>query len=201
MVTPLPETADRHRQALGRKPRADRRLAILADADLAYAALAALAATGYAVVGLPASAGALAAALAASDGEAVMLNDYAAFYATLPAALREAVAARWSTAEHDPQFHPGQVDCGCFTIPALRCGAVAVVAADADPADPPRHYALASLAWIADAFRADAIVVRRPPGFAGALPVLTPETGPPDLAALPAALDGDNAALRRWRLI
>lgn len=200
MAAPQSVTADRRLRAPARKPRAARRLAVLADAERAMAVLEALAAAGYAVGGAPADARALAVALAASDGEAVMLNDYAAFYATLPAALRDAVAARWGAAERDPQFHPGQVDCGRFTVPALRCGAVAVVGGGADPAGPPRHYALARLAWIVDAFRADAMIALRPLGFAAPLPVLTPAAGAPDLAALPAALDGDGAARRRWLL-
>ncbi|MGH7013713.1 MAG: cobaltochelatase subunit CobN [Stellaceae bacterium] len=199
----MPETADPRLLALRRKPRAARRLAVVAspnDRHAACAILAALAAAGYGVAGLPDDAATLDARLQAAEGEAIMLNDYAAFHATLPAALRDAVAARWGAAERDPQFQPGQVDCGRFVVPALRFDNVAVIAATVDAGEPPRHAALARAAWIADGFRADAAIAWRPLGIGLALPVFVPAaSGPPDGATLIAALDGEAAAVRRWR--
>ncbi|MDE2227688.1 MAG: cobaltochelatase subunit CobN [Alphaproteobacteria bacterium] len=204
MAAPLPaETAEIRLQALRRKPRGDRRLALMPRVDdmaAAAAALAALAAAGYRVTGLPAGAADLRAQLAAADGEAIMLGDYDAFCATLPAALRDAVAARWGAAERDPLYRPGRVDCGRFVVPALHLGAVAVIEAAPDDATvPPRHHELARAAWIAVGFRADAAIAWTPLGVALALPVLVPTTADaPDTVELLAALDGDAAALRRW---
>jgi cobalamin biosynthesis Mg chelatase CobN len=195
-------TAASRLQALNRKPRAVRRLAVMADADLAAAALATLAAAGYGVSSWPPAAPALRAALVASDGAAVMLNDYATFHATLPAALRDAIAARWGAAERDPLYRPGDVDCGRIMVPAVHYGAVAIVAAPNDESEaPPRHHVLARAAWIADAWRADAVIAHRPLGFDFGLPVLVPAVEDrPDVATLAAALDGDIAALHRWRV-
>jgi cobaltochelatase CobN len=201
MAKPRPEAAENRLEALRRKPRATRRLAVVPGADLtaAWAVLGALAAAGYDVGALPPDAAALRAQLDAAEGEAIMLNDYAAFHATLPPALRDAVAARWGAAERDPHYRPGQVDCGRFALPALRFGRVAVIA-PADDTGPPRHHALARAAWIADVFRADVAIAWRPLGVALALPVLVATAGAPDAAQLLAALDGDAAALRRWRI-
>lgn len=197
-----PETAETPLQRLRRKPRVERRLAVIAGVDLTVvcAILTGLATAGYRVSGTPLDAVWLQTQLDAGDGEAIMLNDYAAFHATLPAALRDAVTARWGTAEHDAQFRPGQVDCGRFIVPALRCGAVAIVAAD-DPGAPPHHRMLARIAWIADIFRADAVVAWRPIDIGRALPLFVPATddAATDAAALAAALDGDAVALQQWR--
>ncbi|MDE1931562.1 MAG: cobaltochelatase subunit CobN, partial [Alphaproteobacteria bacterium] len=80
----------------------------MADSDdvRAFAILAALAEAGYGVADLPAGPAALNARLAGAEGEAVMLNDYAAFTASMPATLRDAVAARWGAAERDPHYRP-----------------------------------------------------------------------------------------------
>ncbi|GEM_PF-3111320 len=202
MAAPPPDSA--RLQALVRKPRAARRLVLLpgtAGAE-ALAVLAALGTAGYAVAPLPNDAADLGGRLRTVEGEAVMLNDYSAFHATLPATLRDAVAARWGAAERDPHFHPGRVDCGRFVVPALRLGAVVVIATDDGPEEPPRHFALARWAWIVDGFRADAAIAWRAPGVALPLPVLVPAAGAAiDVAALVAALDGDAAALRKWRVI
>lgn len=202
MIAPHSETAESRLQALRRKPRAVRRLAVLADIGLALAALDALAAAGYGVSGLPADGAALRAALIASESDAIMLNDYAAFYATLPVVLRDAVAARWGAAERDPLFRPGQVDCGRFTIPVACFGVVAVIAAPADDlAAPPRHHMLARIAWVSDIWRADAIIAQRSFDHAFTLPMFVPASpNQPDVAAVAAALDGDIAALRRWHM-
>lgn len=197
----MPVTADSRLLALAQKPRAARRLAIVADPDHAhaFAILAALAEAGYGVADLPAGAAQLNARLVGAEGEAVMLNDYAAFTASMPATLRDAVAARWGAAERDPHYRPGQVDCGRLIIPTLRFGTVAVIAAGVATV-PPRHAALACAAWITDAFRADAAIAWRPLGVALPLPVLiAPADGAADTAALLAALDGDVAGSRAWQ--
>jgi len=196
----MPEIALSRLAALGQKPRQARRLAVMAGADpsAALMVLTALAAAGYGVVGLPDTAAGLGAELDTAEGEAIMLNDYAAFHATLPAALRDAVAARWGAAERDPHYRPGQVDCGRFIVPVLRLGNIAVIAAG-ETTVPPRHEALARVAWIADGFRADAVIAWRPLGVDLSLPVLVaPIDGSTDTTPLLAALDG--AGLRRWRL-
>jgi CobN/Magnesium Chelatase len=194
-------TAASRLQALSRRPRAGRRLAVVADVDLIVAALGALTAAGYGVSGLPADAATLRAALVASDGDAIMLNDYQAFHASLPTALRDAVAARWGAAERDPLFRPGQVDCGRFPVAAACFGSVTAILASADdPAAPPRHHMLARIAWISDVWRAEAIIAQRPLGYTLGLPVLVPAHAVPDVATLAAALEGETTVLRSWRL-
>jgi len=203
VLPPTPAPADSRLLALTRKPRAARRLAILAGADdrqSVVAVLTALASVGYGVAGLPADFAGFEARLDASEGEAVMLNDYAAFSATLPATLRDAVAARWGAAERDPHYRPGQVDCGRFIVPALRLGTVAVIAAGIATV-PPRHDALAGVAWLTDTFRADAVIAWRPLGVDLPVPALiAPADAAADTASLLAALDGDATALGRWRV-
>src|SRR5579883_208952 len=191
----MPTTADPRFSALARKPRAARRLAVVADSDRhhGFAILAALAAAGYGVAELPDGPAGLDARLDAAEGEAVMLNDYAAFTASLPATLRDAVAARWGAAERDSNYRPGQVDCGRLLVPAVRFGTVAVIAAGIATV-PPRHAALACAAWITDIFRADAVIASRPLGVELPLPVLiAPGNGTADAVSLLAALDGEAA--------
>jgi len=198
----MPEIAESRLAALGQKPRQIRRLAVLAGTDrsAAFTVLTALAAAGYGIAELPENAAELGARFDAAEGEPIMLNDYAAFHATLPAALRDAVAAHWGAAERDPHYRPGQVDCGRFIVPALRLGNIALIAAG-ETTVPPRHDALARAAWIADSFRADAAIAWQPLGVDLSLPVLVaPADDPADAYSLVAALDGDGAALRRWRL-
>lgn len=204
MGKPHPETAEIRLAALRRKPRAARRLAVVPGADLtaALTVLGALAAAGYDVGALPRDAVALREQLWAADSDAIILGNYDAFHAALPAALRDAVAARWGAAERDPEYRPGQVDCGRFVVPALCFGAVAVMRAEpAGAAEPPRHHALARIAWITDGFRADAVIAWTPLGVPLALPVLVAADGAPDTVELLAALEGDAAALRQWRVI
>ncbi|HYL33774.1 MAG TPA: cobaltochelatase subunit CobN [Stellaceae bacterium] len=170
------------------------------DRSAAFAVLTALAAAGYGIAELPENAAELGAKLDAAEGEAIMLNDYAAFHATLPAAVRDAVAARWGAAERDPHYRPGQVDCGRFIVPVARFGEVAAIATG-ETTVPPRHDALARTAWIADSFRADAVIAWQPFGVELLMPVLVaPADDPADVNSLIAALDGDGAALHRWRL-
>ncbi|MGH6977108.1 MAG: cobaltochelatase subunit CobN [Stellaceae bacterium] len=164
-----------------------------------FAILSALAAAGYGVDDLPDTPAGLDARLDAAEGEAVMLNDYAAFYARLPTTLRDAVAARWGAAERDPHYRPGQVDCGRLIVPILRLGNVAMIAAGFATV-PPRHAALACAAWITDAFRADAAIAWRSLGVDLPIPLLiAPAEGVGDAASLLAALDGDVAGQPAWR--
>src|SRR5438067_9056459 len=102
--------------------------------------------------------------------ESLSFADYSTFFAILPAALQQAVTARWGAAERDPFFRPGRLDCGRFAIPGFRAGNVAVLVQPArgynldpkatyhDPALPPPHSYLATYAWLADSFRADAVI-------------------------------------------
>jgi cobaltochelatase CobN len=102
--------------------------------------------------------------------EALSFADYSAFFASLPAAVQQAVGVRWGAAERDPFFREGRLDCGRFAIPGFRAGNLAVLIQPArgynidpkstyhDPALPPPHSYLAAYAWLAMEFRADAIV-------------------------------------------
>ena len=102
--------------------------------------------------------------------ESLSFADYSAFFTTLPAALQRAVADRWDAAERDPFFRPGRLDCGRFAIPGFRAGNAAVLIQPArgynidpkatyhDPALVPPHSYFAAYAWLADEFRADAVI-------------------------------------------
>jgi cobaltochelatase CobN len=106
----------------------------------------------------------------AAGEESLSFAQYSAFFATLPAIVQTAVTARWGTAERDPFFRPGRLDCGRFAIPGLRAGNVAVLIQPArgynidpkstyhDPALVPPHAYFAAYAWLAEDFRADAII-------------------------------------------
>ncbi|MBV9198477.1 MAG: cobaltochelatase subunit CobN, partial [Alphaproteobacteria bacterium] len=102
--------------------------------------------------------------------ETLSFADYSALFATLPAAVQRAVAERWGAAERDPFFRPGRLDCGRFAIPGFRAGNVAVLIQPArgynidpkatyhDPALVPPHSYFAAYAWLAEEFRADAVI-------------------------------------------
>jgi cobaltochelatase CobN len=102
--------------------------------------------------------------------ESLSFADYSGFFATLPAAVQGAVTDRWGAAERDPFFRPGRLDCGRFAIPGFRAGNVSVLVQPArgynvdpkstyhDPALAPPHNYLAVYAWLADDFRADAVI-------------------------------------------
>jgi cobaltochelatase CobN len=141
--------------------------------------LRAMAAVGYDIADIPADGDALVARLIAgpTNGnssrpieESLARADYATFFATLPRSLQDSITARWGAPERDPFFREGGLDCGHFAIPAFRLGKVAIGLQPArgyniDPAAsyhapdlvPPHGY-LAFYAWLADGFRADAIV-------------------------------------------
>ena len=106
----------------------------------------------------------------ASAEESLSFADYSAFFATLPPAVQQAVTARWDAPERDPFFRPGRLDCGRFAIPGFRAGNVAMLIQPArgynidpkatyhDPALVPPHSYFAAYAWLAEEFRADAVV-------------------------------------------
>src|SRR5712671_1510778 len=102
--------------------------------------------------------------------ETLSFADYSAFFATLPTSVQRAVADRWGAAERDPFFRPGRLDCGRFAIPGFRAGNAAVLIQPArgynidpkatyhDPALVPPHSYFAVYAWLAEEFRADAVI-------------------------------------------
>src|SRR5438067_10325049 len=102
--------------------------------------------------------------------ESLSFADYSAFFASLPMPVQRAVAERWGPAERDPFFRPGRLDCGRFAIPGFRAGNVAVLIQPArgynidpkasyhDPALVPPHSYFAAYAWLAEGFRADAVI-------------------------------------------
>jgi cobaltochelatase CobN len=145
----------------------------------AIAILQALRHAGYRIGDAPETAAALIARLLAgpTNGnpgapaeETLSFAEYSAFFATLPAAVQQAVSGRWGAAESDPFFRPGRLDCGRFAIPGFRAGNIAVLIQPArgynidakatyhDPALVPPHGYFAAYAWLADDFRADALI-------------------------------------------
>ncbi len=141
--------------------------------------LRALAAAGYRIADAPDEpeelvqrllAGPTNANPAAPAEESLSLAEYSAFFATLPSAIQQMVTARWGAAERDPFFRAGTLDCGRFAIPGFRAGNVAVLIQPArgynidpkstyhDPALVPPHAYFATYAWLAEDFRADAVI-------------------------------------------
>jgi cobaltochelatase CobN len=110
-------------------------------------------------------------ALAARDEtDTLSFADYAVFFASLPATIRQTIAGRWGIAERDPYYRPGRLDCGRFLVPAIRCGNVAILIQPArgynidpqasyhDPDLPPPHHYLATYLWLRETFRAHAVL-------------------------------------------
>ncbi len=145
----------------------------------AIAVTRALAAAGYRIADMPGDPQALIERLlagptnanpGAAAEETFSFADYSAFFATLAPSVQRAVAERWGPGERDPFFREGRLDCGRFAIPGFRCGHVAVLIQPArgynidskatyhDPALVPPHGYLAAYAWLAQEFRADAII-------------------------------------------
>jgi cobaltochelatase CobN len=145
----------------------------------AVAILRALAEAGYRIEDAPEDgavlierllAGPTNASPGASAEETLSFADYSAFFASLPTAVQEAVTAQWGAAERDPFFRPGRLDCGRFAIPGFRGGNVAVLIQPTrgynidpkstyhDPALVPPHAYFAAYAWLAEDFRADAVI-------------------------------------------
>ncbi|MGH7124614.1 MAG: cobaltochelatase subunit CobN, partial [Stellaceae bacterium] len=108
--------------------------------------------------------------LGRDSDESFQCSDYAAYFASLPREAQTQVEERWGAPERDPLFRPSDLDCGRFAMPALRFGNVVVavqpargynldpVLAQHDPALVPPHGYLAFHAWLADGFRAHAVV-------------------------------------------
>ena len=138
----------------------------------------ALAGAGYRVDDAPADGAALMTRLQAGPTNAadaarrpaettLPLACYARFFAALPEGVRVTVAERWGKPEADPFFRPRE---GCFALPAVRFGNVAVAIQPArgynidpetsyhDPDLPPPHGYLAFYAWLRAAFDAHAAV-------------------------------------------
>jgi cobaltochelatase CobN len=102
--------------------------------------------------------------------ETLPFNEFAAFFALLPASVQQQVSAQWGAAERDPFFRPSRLTCGDFAIPGFRTGNIAVLVQPArgynldpkstyhDPALVPPHSYLVAYAWVADSFRADAVI-------------------------------------------
>ena len=145
----------------------------------ALAILRALANAGYRVASIPDDPKALISRLAAGPTnvhpaapaeETFSFADYSSFFGTLPPSVQGAVSGRWGPAERDPFFREGRLDCGRFAIPGFRAGNVAVLIQPArgygidpkstyhDPALVPPHAYLAVYAWLAQDFRADAVI-------------------------------------------
>jgi cobaltochelatase CobN len=141
--------------------------------------LRALVGAGYRIADAPQDGGALVRRLLAGPtnanpgapgAESLSFADYSAFFATLPRAVQQAVEARWGPGERDPFFRPGRLDCGRFAIPAFCTGNIAVLIQPTrgynidpkstyhDPALVPPHAYFAAYAWLAEDFRADAII-------------------------------------------
>jgi cobaltochelatase CobN len=107
---------------------------------------------------------------AAPAEESLSFAGYSGFFATLSPPVQHAVGERWGPGERDPFFRPGRLDCGRFAIPGFRAGNIAVLIQPArgynidpkstyhDPALVPPHGYLAAYAWLAQEFRADAII-------------------------------------------
>jgi cobaltochelatase CobN len=141
--------------------------------------LRALAQAGYRITDMPESPETLVGRLVrgptnaqphAPAEETLAFPEYSAFFGTLPQVVQEAVIGRWGPPERDPFFRPGRLDCGRFAIPGFCCGNVAVLIQPArgynidpkatyhDPALVPPHDYFAAYAWLAEDFRADAVV-------------------------------------------
>jgi cobaltochelatase CobN len=152
------------------KPVSERRIAmVLADppnADDASVILRGLREAGYRAADIPEDGSALLARLPRiTDEETLSFAEYSVFFASLPPEMQRRVTERWGAAERDPFFRPGRLDCGRFAIPRLRCGNVAVLVrsafaspAEASHAPAPSHAQIAMYAWLADSFRADAVI-------------------------------------------
>jgi cobaltochelatase CobN len=139
--------------------------------------LGALSKAGYAVGEVPADGNALMARFLAGPtnalepgvtrggGERLSLEDYEAFFATLPVSLRDEVTERWGAPATDPY-----VDGEAFVLAVHRFGNVAIGVQPArgynidpaesyhDPALVPPHAYFAFYAWLRGAWGADAVI-------------------------------------------
>ncbi|MHB1218000.1 MAG: cobaltochelatase subunit CobN [Alphaproteobacteria bacterium] len=163
-------------QTMGSNAQAGRRIGLVLIEDenaegaatAALYTLAALAASGRRIEGLPTDARTLLRRLwrgtdeAAAERETLSLPDYVRWMAGLPADYARMVAEGWKRPEDDSLFHPGTLDCGHFLIPAVRCGEAAIVAwsmcAISPAASTPPHGHLAAVAWLRDVFGARTVL-------------------------------------------
>jgi cobaltochelatase CobN len=143
------------------------------------AVLRALADKGYRVDELPDDSAALIRRL--TDGptnanptapaeETFSFAEYSSYFATSPLPVQQAIIAQWGPAERDPFFREGRLDCGRFAIPGFRAGNIVVLIQPTrgygidpkstyhDPTLVPPHAYLAVYAWLAEDFRADAVI-------------------------------------------
>jgi cobaltochelatase CobN len=97
--------------------------------------------------------------------QSLSLREYAAFLATLPEALQQAVDARWGTPEQDPRVRAGRIAISGIQLGRVFVGvqpargyAIDDAATYHDPDMVPPHGYLAFYAWLRRSFRAHAIV-------------------------------------------
>jgi cobaltochelatase CobN len=102
--------------------------------------------------------------------ETLSFAEYSMAFAALSPSVQRAVVERWGPGQRDPFFRPGRLDCGRFAIPGFRAGNLAILIQPArgynidpkatyhDPALVPPHGYLAAYAWLAEEFRADAVI-------------------------------------------
>ena len=102
--------------------------------------------------------------------ETLSFADYSAYLAALAPRVQQAIVERWGPGERDPFYRPGWLDCGHFAIPGFRAGNIAVLVQPArgynidpkstyhDPDLVPPHGYVAAYAWLAQEFRADAVI-------------------------------------------
>lgn len=177
-ATPAPER--RVGLVLANYPNKDGRLANGVGLDApasAVAVLAALGQAGYAVDGAPADADALMRRILAGPtnwladraerqgGEALALEDYHRHFSGLPAAVRDAVQARWGAPEADPFVEDGAIRLSILRFGAAALGVQPARGYNIDPAEsyhspdlvPPHNY-FAFYFWLNQSFGAQAIV-------------------------------------------
>ncbi|MFM2404229.1 MAG: cobaltochelatase, CobN subunit [Pseudomonadota bacterium] len=176
----LPVAERRVALVLANYPNQDARLANGVGLDTpasVCAILQALRAAGHALGDLPSDSAALMDALTqgvtneldANDArpaaQSLAMADYQRGFARLPAALQQAVIARWGPPERDPMLRDGR-----FMVPGLRLGRVFVgiqparahgqdlLASYHDAELVPPHAYLASYLWLREVWSADALV-------------------------------------------
>jgi cobaltochelatase CobN len=102
--------------------------------------------------------------LASSDTIQVPISSYVTWLASLPAGVRDRIAAQWGAPEQDPAYFEG-----CFRFRCVRAGHVVIVlqpdrsggdrkSGYHDPSVPPRHAYVALYAWLREQERIDALV-------------------------------------------
>ncbi|RED38407.1 cobaltochelatase CobN subunit [Rhodopseudomonas thermotolerans] len=93
------------------------------------------------------------------------MADYAAAFAELPQAVREAVTTRWGAPEHDPHVAGGDFRLGLHRFGNILVGvqpargyAIDPKSSFHDPELPPPHHYVAFYLWLRQAFGADAVI-------------------------------------------